>query len=243
MAFDIKKPISKASRFEALRAAAIAAISPVENSDSTAISKEKRLVSPSDCSERIRVVFDDSGSMSGASIREAKEGCVEFLRNCIPGQTAVAIHLMNPKDQRYLDPLIMNAELSSDLIKIASSIAAIEAPGGTPLFPTILRALRATPCATRLIAFSDGSPDTQEEKERAISLANKLKIPIDTVFIDGGYSNSAASALMKEIADRTGGYFLDLQRGSSFKNAFKYLAPINRLRLSDGNFRALLEGR
>ena len=243
MAFEIKAPNTKASRFEALRAAALAASSPVETSTSTGLSKEKRLVSPADCPERIRVVFDDSSSMRGSNIRKAKEGCVEFLRNCIPGQTAVAIHLMNPRNHEFLNPLITNATLSSDLIRIASSIDVIQTPGGTPLFPTILQALNAIPRATRLIAFSDGSPDSCNDKEKAITLATELKLPIDTVFINGGYSNPTASALMKEIADRTGGYFLDLKQGSSSKNAFKYLAPINRLRLSDGNFRASLEGK
>ncbi len=246
MAFDIKPLNNKASKFDALRAAVTAAI-PI--SSETAISKEIRHADPATCTERIRIIFDDSGSMEGAKLTGAKSGVIEFLRNCIPGQTAVAVHLMNANSQREIDPLLKRGTLSSDLIQIASAVdsPALRASGGTSLFPTLLEALRANPRATRLIAFSDGTPDNYVDKELVYKLSQEYNIPIDTAYISGrgaSYTNyeDPAALLMREIAECTGGIFLNLSDGASFKTAFKYLAPPQRLRLMDGTFRASVEG-
>src|SRR5882672_8715446 len=98
-----------------------------------------KYISPGECAERIRCVFDDSGSM-GSQIAHAKVGVVEFLRNCIPNQTAVAVHFMNTT------PPI---PLQSDLVKLGNNIAerGLQS-GGTPFFNTLKQALQATPVLT-----------------------------------------------------------------------------------------------
>ena len=70
-------------------------------------------ISASDAPEKIRIIFDDSGSMSGKKIQDAILGCEEFMRNCIPNTTAVAVHPMN-YDQRDL------SNLSTDLPALAT---------------------------------------------------------------------------------------------------------------------------
>ena len=54
---------------------------------------------PAQATERIRIIFDDSGSMGIEKLKDARDGCVEFLRNCKINETAVAVHVMNPDYQ------------------------------------------------------------------------------------------------------------------------------------------------
>ena len=211
---------------------------------------------PSECPDRNRIVFDDSGSMS-REIEHAKQGVVEFLRNCIPNQTSVAVHWMNTKPE---------VELQSDLVKLGAEILERQlSSGGTPLFNTLKKALEAKPVLTRLIAFTDGSPtdalDPEDTKsiqdswntrgnwlisaDVIIKIANAIGgekcIPIDTVFF--GFKHKIREIeLLKYLSDHTGGYFLhfDPSKPNIWKQ-LKYLAPVNRLMLASASFRAEVE--
>lgn len=215
-----------------------------------------RWAAPADCADRIRIVFDDSGSM-GSYITSAKQGVVEFLKNCIPNQTAVALHFMNTSS--------WNTALRSDLPALGADITEAKlCSGGTPFFNTLKRALEATPRATRLVAFTDGSPTDRLSAENEAELQNywfspadswtasadviitisksqSPAIPIDTVFF--GYKHSAREiALLKYLSEKTGGFFLHFDPSKpNILKQLKYLAPINRLRLTDGAFRAAVE--
>lgn len=200
---------------------------------------------PSECPDRNRIVFDDSGSMKG-EIEHAKQGVVEFLRNCIPNQTSVAVHWMNTKPE---------VELQSDLVKLGAEILERQlSSGGTPLFNTLKKALEAKPVLTRLIAFTDGSPtdalDPEDTKsihsaDVIIKIANAVGgekcIPIDTVFF-GSKHKIQEIELLKYLSDHTGGYFLhfDPSKPNIWKQ-LKYLAPVNRLMLASASFRAEVE--
>jgi hypothetical protein len=212
-------------------------------------------INPADCPERNRIVFDDSGSM-GSYIEDAKKGVVEFLKNCTPNQTAVAIHSMNSTEMK----------LQSDLIQLALDIQTKHFnSGGTPFFNTMKIALEAKPTLTRLVAFTDGSPTDRlqaEEDESAIrgyyqrdywhdsadiiikiaknTVADKT-IPIDTVFF-GSLGNVEEIKLLKYLSEATGGIFLHFDPARiNFRTAFKYLAPCYRAMLTDGSFRAAVE--
>lgn len=190
---------------------------------------------PAVAKHRIRVVFDDSGSMNGQKLLDAKIGSEEFLRACTLNQTAVAIHPMTG------DVL----PLTADLPALAASIHGInKLAGSTPMFAALARAQAAEPKATRYILFSDGLP-TDNGKDECIDTAVLEGTPIDTVLIwEGGegVEQSDEYALLKEIADKTGGIFLVFDRTKvNFQTAFKYLAPTMRLALADGNFRADLQ--
>jgi hypothetical protein len=66
-------------------------------------------------------------------------------------------------------------------------------------------------------------------------------IPIDTVFF-GSLGNSEEIKLLKYLSESTGGIFLHFDPAKiNFKTAFKYLAPVFRAQLTDGNFRAAVE--
>jgi len=198
---------------------------------------------PSKANERIRIIFDDSGSMGGEKIKDARDGCIEFLRNCKINETAVAVHVMNPKMH---DGLIDLSGITTNLPALSILIQKITAVGRTPMYETVKTAQSATPKATRFIVFSDGSPNSTEEKENVIAKAKENETPIDTVLITSYACEAGDSAydLLKELADRTGGYFLVFDRNKvDFKSAFKYLAPSLRGKLSDGKVRlALMAG-
>jgi hypothetical protein len=216
-------------------------------------------IAPDKCPDRNRIVFDDSSSMGG-QIQNAKKGVVEFLRNGIPNQTAVAVHFMNTSH--------WNTTLRSDLPVLGVDIEECELfSGGTPFFNTLKKALQATPTLTRLIAFTDGAPtdslEADEDEEAAVqgyhshqsdtwkasanviikiahAVGGEKPIPIDTVYFGGG--NERNMNLLRYLSDNTGGYFLHFDPAKvNFKTAFKYLAPVNRLRLTSESFRASLE--
>jgi hypothetical protein len=215
-------------------------------------------VSPDKCPDRNRIVFDDSGSMYG-QIENAKKGVVEFLRNCIPNQTAVAIHFMNST--------AWDTSLRSDLPVLGVDLEEYELfSGSTPFFNTLKKALQAKPTLTRLIAFTDGAPTDQltPDDERmtdmqgyyrnvedwiasadviikiAHAIGGEKPIPIDTVYF--GYGNERNMNLLRYLSEQTGGFFLHFDPAKvNFRTAFKYLAPTNRLRLTSGSFRASLE--
>jgi Mg-chelatase subunit ChlD len=224
--------------------------------EDAAIQRTVSFVEPKDAKNRIRIVFDNSGSMSttlaitnGFSSRmaEAKKGVIEFLRNSSPNRDAVAIHMLNSysryryeEEHSVIPELIENAELCTDLIRLASAVDNPELTpiGGTPLFETLETALEAEPRATRLVAFSDGEANSTIKMGVVISLAKRYQIPIDTVFF-GSYT----SATLKELAESTGGIFItfDPAKGVSFASSFKYLTEGNRLRLMNAEFKAKLE--
>jgi Mg-chelatase subunit ChlD len=224
-------------------------------SNSTAIARAKAYIPPEDAAEKLRIIFDNSGSMGGGRMKQAKEGVVEFLRNCSPQNTAVALHLLNNEsDSDYdsetnayiklaLPSNVKNQTLTTDLILLASETMhpTIDATGGTPLYETLLTALNAEPRATRLIAFTDGAAAYSSDKSKVFSTAKRIKVPIDTVYISGdGYENPSAISCLEEIARETGGIFLNLAKGD-FAKSLRYLAPTQRLMLADASFKGKVE--
>ena len=252
-------PPQRASAKEALIAlrkkqAAEAAARASGNTESTALARAKTFIPPEEAQDRLRIIFDNSGSMQGNPIKQAKEGVVEFLRNCTPNATSVAIHLLNNKAgdeydeelEQYnalaLPVTIESCTLSSDLVLLASEVSykAIRPTGSTPLYETLDTALDAIPRATRLVAFSDGCPDSSLGKKKVFAKAIEHRIPIDTVYISGEEEYFYAIQELKEIAEATGGIFLNLAKGD-FAKSLKYLAPVKRMMLADSSFKSRVE--
>lgn len=243
---------ANAAKLEALKAAR-------NQGASSSDASIQKWVSPDQCKDRIRVIFDDSGSMHG-QIKDAKDGVTEFYRNCIPNQTAVAVHMLCTSDSKL-------EALTTNLIEAATVLK--DTPpglGGTPLFSTMKKAFEREPRLTRMVVFSDGEPTDSWDKEswnnwnagstepahpipygkdadKAIAAAKELRVPIDTVFFgsDGDHT-AAARKFLKYLSDQTGGYFLHFDpKKVNFRTAFKYLAPVNRLMLASENFRKEVE--
>lgn len=182
---------------------------------------------PSKMPDRIGIVFDDSGSMS-STIRDAHKGIEEFLRNCNPKTTAIAVYPMNEQ----------TIKLSINLPQIAKDVTAIGATGGTPAVET-LETMVGVENLTRSIVFSDGSFAMYNWPNLLPKLKTK-EMAVDTVYI--GHDNSYAIENLKKIADDTGGIFMHFKPGTtSFSKAFKYLSPGLRLQLMDSSFKEKVE--
>lgn len=259
MTFDPVK--AKKERIEAAKAAANAA-NTKPNENKIVETRKVPALRPEDASEKLIIVFDNSGSMGTYTdykngkkrIDEAKQGSVEFLRNCTVNKDAVAIFLLNNEGNFSYNPdpsleapmllpsPISDRKLTTDLILLASAIddPSVEPTGGTPLFETLEEALKSTPTPTRIVAFSDGEASSYS-KGTIYALAKNKKIPIDTVYF--GPADSSGATMMKEIAEQTGGIFLafDPAKGVSFATAFKYLAPTRRLALMSEQFKKDLQ--
>src|SRR6185312_12849258 len=209
---------------------------------------------PAQSTERIRIIFYDSGSMGGQKILDAHEGCIEFMRNCVVNQTAVAIHPMNygrknpwSEDNSGIKQTDLT-QLTTNLPALSVLIKDVRATGGTPLFETLEEAIKSEPKATRFIIFSDGEPNHQMGKDKLIEKLNQSETKCDTILIGdiGITEHHPTYKLMKEIADRTGGIFLLFDRSKvNFSKAFKYLAPTLRLQLAASTEmqKALQEGK
>jgi hypothetical protein len=257
------RPDPKKEAMAAAKARAQEAKTGVKASDAAII----KYIPPGDCAERIRCVFDDSGSMAG-QIEHAKRGVVEFLRNCVPNQTAVAVHFMNTT------PAIA---LQSDLVKLGNDILERNlTDGGTPFFNTLKQALEATPVLTRLVAFTDGSPTDQLDPEGSSEIQSRWGgstwtesanviiriaraigentgkgdagnpcIPIDTVFFGNAEWSKREMDLLRYLSKKTDGFFLhfDPAKPGIWKQ-MKYLAPVNRLMLtSEAGRKAVEDGK
>jgi hypothetical protein len=252
MAFSITNPRNAVDAKRAAIEARKALTAPAGANPSAIV----RYIPPGECPDRNRIVFDDSGSMCGY-IEDAKRGMIEYLRNCIPNQTSVAIHFMNSTT--------CDSQLESNLLKLAGDIREMNLrSGGTPFFNTLKKALQATPTLTRLIAFTDGSPtdmlSAEESTEMSsswdtsfawtssadiiikIAMSTGAGIPIDTVYFGKGNEDRREIILLKYLSSKTEGYFLHFDPAKvNFAQAFKYLAPVNRLMLASASFRAEVE--
>lgn len=210
-------------------AAKKAAAESAQTSTLTEEEKAALLDDPSKCKDRIGIVFDDSGSMSPEQLTDAKEGCEEFLRSCAAGTTAVSCYPMN----------IVGFKLTKNLPALGLCIKNMTPGlGGTPLVATTKKIMEEN-SLSRVIVFSDGQPNSS-----AIDNIINKDIPIDTVYIPNGYVDQVAASFMKNLAEKTGGIYLQFERGkSNFRTAFKYLSPGLRHMLADKSFVAKLEGR
>lgn len=193
-----------------------------------AVDVSVREKSANEMKHRIGIVFDNSGSMYGKQLEDAKAGIEEFLRSCTKDQTAVAVAPLHG------EALL----LSKHLPAVAVMCKAIEAAGGTPLVQTAKKMLN-TNRLTRAIIFSDGAPNDYDFKPLLVD------IPIDTVYIpEAGYISESAEKFLRDIAEATGGIYLRFESGkSNFRTAFKYLSPGLRYMLADKSFVQKLEGR
>lgn len=261
MTFQIGKN-PNAAKEAALRAAREAAAATKPRSEAPII----KYIAPEDCPEKIRLLADDSGSMCG-QFENAKKGIVEFCRNCIPNQTAVAVHFLNGVDGEKFTNL---SKLQSNLLLLSVAVeAAPFVSGGTPLFKRAVEMLQLEPSGTRFVMFTDGSPTDSLDKREPVDYmspeweernsqrkefpfdkysadilvaeSKKRNAPFDTVYFGGTYGVSEI-ALLKYISEQTGGFFLHFDPSKvNFAKAFKYLAPVNRLMLADASVRAEIE--
>lgn len=177
---------------------------------------------PNTRQNRFAIGFDDSGSMAGDSIKDAKQAVQGFLANCSPMDTSVAVYPFCAAKQ----PLTCIFDI------INAYLGGIGATGGTPLYTTMIKMMKEY-SLTRGILFSDGGPtdtgykfdyddldESRPVEKMAIDMAKEAKIPFDTVYIGPGDSK-----VLQDIAEQTGGQYLRFTDTSIFAKQMKYLAP------------------
>lgn len=187
----------------------------------------------SKATDKIIIIADDSGSMSGRPFEQEKKAIEAFLGVCNPGTTAVGVTPMN----KEVIPLSMLHYAILIKIKNWNDWDL----GGTPMFKAIEKAIEQNPTRTCLI--SDGQPtdgrargskssiwddrDAPQDDNKihpTLESAKQKGIKIDTVFI-GSENDETSISEMKAIAEITGGMFIHFKEGETFANKFKYLAP------------------
>jgi Mg-chelatase subunit ChlD len=185
---------------------------------------------PLEMTNRIGLVFDDSGSMGGEPLAKAKEAVDAFIKSCNPFDTSLALYLFGPDAS--------NRPLTTDLVILNMYVQGLDAPNGTPLYGTLDKLINKEP-VTRAVVFSDGSPtDEHKESDGAKRILEQYKakgVVADTVFI-GHATDSYGASELQWIAEYTGGVFLQFKDAATFAKNFKYLAPKFRAMLSDKSF-------
>lgn len=208
-----------------------------------AAQKKLAEINPTECPNRLGIIFDESGSMSGQPLDDAKNAVKNFTASCNQFDTSIAIYPLGAKDKIEL---IKHLTVDYDLLNLYVSSLSLN-DIGTPLYQVMMIAMDAP--LTRLVIFSDGDPtdnytsnyswsDSNPEKkverlwkEKWLDKFNEMKkrevsMPHDTIFIgqdtDKGYKE------MKWIAEQTGGIFIHFKDSLSLSSNLKYLAPALR---------------
>lgn len=173
-------------------------------------------VDPLKCPNRYAIGFDDSGSMSITPIQDAKRAVAGFLGSCTPQETSVAIVPFSGIDNPASG--VKSQQLTNNYDIINAYLAPVRATSGTPLYETMCAMMERYPI-TRGILFSDGQAGDSHLRQKAIDMAKEKKIPFDTVSLGG------PSKELKEIAELTGGYYLEFTDTAVFAKSMKYLSP------------------
>lgn len=188
-------------------------------------------VKPEECPNRLGIVFDDSGSMSGQPMTDAHSAVTNFLSTCSAFETSVAVYPMNAESK----PLTNNYAL------VTMYVNGIQATGGTPLYSTLSEMLESEKL-TRAIVFSDGKPnngDSYLHRDEVISISKGREVPVDTVFI--GLKGSTGYKELEQLAKDTGGIFVWFEDSTSLSRSLKYLSPGLRGLLSNPDVKARIE--
>lgn len=195
---------------------------------------------PHKMEHRIGLIADDSGSMGGQPIEDAKTAIGEFLHACSPQNTAVALYGFSERRKW---------KLTVDLVTLDVLKNDFRADQGTPLFTTMEKMIKDNPDLTRCVIFSDGDATdgtlksveqetvsfySGHDRSDVVEQYQAAKVIVDTVFITD--SPTEEHTVLKEISNRTGGMHLKFKPGA-FAKAFKYLAPAFRGYLEDPNFK------
>lgn len=201
-------------------------------------------VETSELPNRIVIVFDDSGSMHGPAIENAKKAVGAFLRNCNPSDTAIALYPLCAEKR----PLTNNFP-AIDMMK-----ETIQATGGTPLYTTLTEAIDKEKL-TRAVVFSDGEPTDEHHsstnergeqllkgrtiKDDVVDRYIKEAIAIDTIYI--GREGLPGYTELKWLSAQTNGIFMHFTDSSILAKSLKYLAPQTRLMLMNEEIKAKVE--
>ncbi|MEO1206368.1 MAG: marine proteobacterial sortase target protein [Pseudomonadota bacterium] len=169
-------------------------------------SKDEEAVSPRKPREVIFVI-DNSGSMGGASIRQARKSLLFGLKRLKPGDRFNVIRFDNTVDQVFAQPVLAT---TAHVTRAMAYVRAIAASGGTMMVPPMEMALRdhgtAPAGAVRQIVFlTDGAIGNEAQLMDMVA----SKRGRSRVFMVG-IGSAPNSYLMSRIAELGRGTFLHI---------------------------------
>jgi hypothetical protein len=208
--------------------------------------------------ERIKIIFDDSGSME-TYVEGSHEPGVALTKN----STNYHIYA-NPsiydQDKRRIDlaiegtidylknckprvtaveitPLnVTEIPLTKNLPRVAADLKQIDPTGGTPLYEFMARMVDShkEKSYTRVLIFTDGEASSSYNRPNLIQEMMDMKIPIDFIIIGNKLETqlSPDESKLKAMCEKTGGTFLICKDAKSFKNKMKFFAPMLRHQLA-----------
>lgn len=175
---------------------------------------------------RIGLMLDVSGSMSGEKIQMCRLAGSSFCDQCDPAETAVAVNTFEPT---------LRINLSTLFPYISAEISHLHTQGGTPMREAMIDMLHNEPI-TRGIIVSDGEATSGDPLDVAKDYKD-AGIPIDCVHIG---DDTGGEETLRSIASITGGVYIKFTNVENFAKNFKYLTPKYRgLLMSPGAERLL----
>lgn len=163
---------------------------------------------------RIALMCDASGSMGGQKNRSLVEAVTSFIQNCDMRATSLAIDTFGAETE-------LHVALSTQQPMLLMSAMAISADGGTPMAHAMEYVIN-THSVTRGVLVSDGQPDNVEACYETARMFREAGVMVDCVHIG---NDTSGEAVMRRIAEITGGQFIKFTDIAAFSRNFKYLTP------------------
>lgn len=192
---------------------------------------------------RIGLMLDCSGSMSGEKIALLQKAYDGFTTACDMSTTALAVACFPGGDAESGDSnfrgnhgsQIKDLPLTNNQSIIMLHGMGFKADGGTPMMQAMERMIKQP--ITRGIIISDGQAN---DPDGALGCAEEKyspsETPIDCVHVGASH---AGEELLKRIAKATGGIYIKFTDVAAFAKAFDFLTPARRSLLLSGAVNAL----
>lgn len=180
---------------------------------------------PNTMPNRIALMLDTSGSMSGDKIQHLRDAVTSFINSCSFADTSVAIQTFGGDDSNTgRVPLTAQSPL------LLMTVMGLEACGSTPMHTAMDFVLNSY-SITRGVIVSDGQPDSEGSVYEAAALFKEAGLPVDCVHIGQGASGEAC---LRKVAELTGGQYIKFTDVAAFSKSFKYLTPAFYAMLTSG---------
>ena len=186
---------------------------------------------PATKANRIALMLDASGSMSGDKNRSLQDACASFVTACNFGDTALAVETFGAEPEIRL-------ALTCQQPLLAMTVMTIPAHGGTPMSQAMDYVLN-TYSITRGVIVSDGEPDSPTAAYSVAEGYKAAEIPVDCVHIG---NSASGEACLRRIAEMTGGLYIKFTDIASFAKNFKMLTPAFYAQLTSGTVGAAMLG-
>jgi Mg-chelatase subunit ChlD len=189
--------------------------------------KREALSAVMSATERLMLIQDCSGSMTCAlrdktsRIDAAKTAIEHFITKCDSRISALGLIAFETS-------ATLRAPMTTSYLTLSLATWSLQ-PDGTTYMGKALTLARETESLTRAILISDGEPVDPNCVETEVLQFIERKIPIDTIFV--GDAEGAGAALMRSIAERTGGFFTAVNDSKAYAEALTRLEFRNRLQL------------